>query len=279
MSSTPALRLSLSRWASSLAVATLALTAGGAHADNLSVTNASSRSVVGSLNFSGGTAGPVSVGNIYIGSYQLSNNDWVYCLSPYTHTSGTTAFNKVSLNTFLNGGGYAAQFALTNPNYAGLAPGYAAQPTNTVLNNIVNLYNWAYADTLTGTAAQVAEKSAAFAFALWEIEGESSANWGTNLGGLQVSGFGASVVSYANTLLNTLKVGTAAAWNTAGFNTFTAYQFDVWQANPIASSQSFITVTTAPENRMGVPEPSTALLLAASALAFVGARRRRQKPA
>jgi PEP-CTERM motif len=279
MSSILAVRSHLSRWIGSLAVATLALASAGAQADNLSVTNASSMSAIGNLNFTGGTAGPKSTGNIYIGSYQLSNGDWVYCLSPYTHTSGTTSFDKVSLNQFLNGGGYAAQFALNNPNYVGLAPGYAAQPTNTVLSKIVNLYNWAYADTLTGTAAQKAEKSAAFAFALWEIEGETSANWGTNVGNLQVTGFGASVVSYANTLLNALKVGTAAAWNSAGFSTFKPYQFDVWQANPIASSQSFLVVRDAPENRTGVPEPSTALLLAASALAFIGARRRRQKQA
>ncbi len=278
MSSTPALRFTLSRWAGTLAVASLALAAAGAQADNLSVTNASARSAVGSLNFSGGSAGAVSVNNIYIGSYQLSNSDWVYCLSPYTHTSGTTSFDKVTLNQFLNGGGYAAQFALTVPNYVGLAPGYAAQPTNAVLNNIVNLYNWAYADTLAASGGlTVAQKSAAFAVALWEIEGETQANWGTGVGGLQSSGLAAAVTGYANTLLNTLKVGTAAAWNAAGFNTFTAYQFDVWQANPIASSQSFITVRTAPDNRTGVPEPSTALLVAASALAFVGVRRRQKR--
>ncbi len=280
MPSSSAVRSPLFRWVGTLAVATLALAAAGAHADNLSVSNASARSVVGNLNFSGGSAGAVSVNNIYIGSYQLNNSDWVYCLSPYTHTRGTTAFNQVTLNDFLNGGGYAAQFALSSPNYVGLAPGYASQPTNGVLGNIVKLYNWAYADTLTASGGLTsAQKSAAFAFALWEIEGAASADWGTGVGGLQVSGSGftAPVSAYANQLLDTLKVGTAAAWNAAGFSTFTAYQFDVWQATPIESSQSFLTVRTAPDNRTGVPEPSTALLVAASALAFVGVRRRKTR--
>ena len=48
----------------------------------------------------------------------------------------------------------------------------------------------------------------------------------------------------------------------------------MFQANPITSSQSFLVVRDAPENRTGIPEPSTLLLLAASGVALVVSRRK-----
>ena len=60
----------------------------------------------------------------------------------------------------------------------------------------------------------------------------------------------------------------------AGF-THKSYEFAVFQANPIASSQSVLVVRDAPANRTGViSEPSTLLLLAASGMALVVSRRK-----
>jgi hypothetical protein len=277
-------------------VATSALGSASVWAESESrvLTDASSRSQAATLNFYqnasaavGATATRVE-GPIYAGSYKLDNGDWVYCLSPLTNVALGAAhkYNKVSLATFLGaGGGYEQQFAL-NPLYEGVASGYDNQANagntavaGSVINKIVTLYDYAYEKTQTGTL-DGAEWAAAFAYALWEIEGEGVGyRYGSATGGLRLSGATSQVVAHADTLLGNLTSGT---WS--GFQQ-RYYNFNVYQADPIESSQSFLVVTAPTHpgtNDIGisVPEPSTGLLVAASALAFLGSRRAaRGKPA
>lgn len=267
---------SLTRSAFVLAASLAAVVASfGAHAANvsLSLIDTSSRSQTGGISFHSDVNNATATakkGGIAIGSYQMSNGEWAYCLSPFTNAqSAASSYKPVTLTSFFGmGGGYDQQFALGTPNYLGLAPGYDNRDGMTVMNKIVALYNHAYADTMTGNATfSVAEKSAAFAYALWEVEGEGGA-YRTAAGGLRLSGVNADVLAYATTLLDNLDTGNWAGWG------YQAYEFWVFQATPITSSQSFLVVRDAAQNRTSIPEPSTLLLLAVSGAALVLSRRK-----
>ena len=70
------------------------------------------------------------------------------------------------------------------------------------------------------------------------------------------------------TLLDNLNIGKWAGWG------YQAYEFSVFQATPITSSQSFLVARDASQNRTSVPEHSTLLLLALSGAALVRSRRK-----
>jgi hypothetical protein len=248
-----------------VAAALVAAVSGQAHALSLTLTDTSSRSVVDTLNFYSNAAGSTittSESNVYVGSYKLSTGDWAFCLSPLTAAASPGNYTQVSLTSFMTSGtGYSAVFS----GYGAVGPGYAAQNVNTVLTKIQTLFNYAYADS-TLTAA----KSAAFAFALWEIEGETVSPYSTTTGGLRTTD--ASLGYYLNALNGT------ATWASLGLNTITNYNFSVYQADPIASSQSFLTVTPASGGKntgadAPIPEPATPLLMVACALAWAGSVR------
>ena len=259
------------------AVLTAALANVGAHAANvpLALVDTGSRSQGGGIGFHSDVNNATATAkktNIAIGSYQLSNGEWAYCLSPFTNAQvATSNYTPVTLASFFGvGGGYEQQFALGSPNYLGLAPGYDNRDGMTVMNKVVALYNHAFADTQVATGNfSVAEKSAAFAYALWEVEGEGGA-YSTTAGGLRLLAVNTDVMAYANALLDNLGSGNWAGW------AYKTYEFAVFQATPITSSQSFLVVRDAPDNRTGIPEPSTLWLLAASAAALLASRRNAQ---
>lgn len=259
--------------AAGLLAGALAGTAAQAATVSLSLTDTTTRSQAGNLSFHGNASSSTATAkknNVLIGSYQLSNGEWAYCLSPFTTAqTAASSYTPVTLASFFGtGGGYEQQFALSNPNYLGLAPGYDNRDGMTVMNKIVTLYNYAFADTQVASGNfSVAEKSAAFSYALWEIEGEGGA-YSTGGGGLRLSGVNSDVLAYATTLLDNLSSGHWAGW------AYKSYEFAVFQATPITSSQSFLVVRDAPENRTGIPEPSTLMLLAASGVALVVSRRK-----
>lgn len=263
-----------------LAAVALTLCAGAAQAEVVSLVDYSTRSQIGSVGFFQYAADRVAVastGSAYLGSYQLSTGEWAFCLSPFTHASvAASNYNKVGLANFLApGGAYEQQFALSSPNYAAFAPGYDNQANagntavaGSVINRIVSLFNWAYADTQQASGdISVAEKSAAFAFALWEIEGEAG-TYDTAGGGLRQAGLNTDVLAYASTLFANLASG-----NWAGFS-FQSYSFSVYQATPITSSQSFLVATPTSNGRNDVPEPASILLVGASLLALTATRRK-----
>lgn len=257
------------------AVLTAGFAVSGAHAAtvSLSLSNTSSRTQAGGIAFHSdvnSASATATKSNIAIGSYQLSNGEWAYCLSPFTNAQvGKSNYQPVTLASFFGiGGGYEQQFALSSPNYLGLAPGYDNRDGMTVMSKIVALYNHAYASTTTdGPGLSAAEKSSAFAYALWEVEGEGGA-YSTTAGGLRLSSPSRAVTAYATTLLDNLRTGNWDGWD------YRAYEFSVFQATPITSSQSFLVVRDAPQNRTGIPEPSTWLLLAASGVALLATRRK-----
>ena len=112
----------------------------------------------------------------------------------------------------------------------------------------------------------MAQKSAAFAYALWEVEDQGGA-YSTAAGGRRLAGVNADVMAYASTLLDNRASGNWAGW------AYKTYEFSVFQATPITSSQSFLVMRDAPDNRTGIPKPST-LLLAAGGVALVDSRRK-----
>ena len=272
----------IKRQLGAMVVAALAVCAGDARAELVSLVDYTTMSQIGNLQFykqTSDTAATASSGSAYLGSYKLNTGEWAFCLSPFTHAQvGASSYTKVSLADFLSpGGAYEQQFALSNPNYAGLAPGYDNQPgagntalAGSVINRVAALFNWAYADSQVAAGnISAAEKSAAFAYALWEIEGESGA-YDSAAGGLRQSGLNADVLAYASTLFANLASGT---WSGFGFQ---SYRFDVYQATPLTSSQSFLVVTSTSNGRNAVPEPATLLLVAGSLLAMTGLRRNAQ---
>ena len=269
------MKFSIPSLTGSMLVFAAALAGSGANATNvsLSLIDTGSRSQAGAISFHSDVSSAIATAkktNIAIGSYQLSNGDWAYCLSPFTNAqSAASSYTPLTLASFFGtDGGYEQQFALSSPNYLGLAPGYDNRDGMTVMNKIVALFNHAFADTkeVSGNFS-VAEKSAAFAYALWEVEGEGGA-YSTAAGGLRLAGVNADVMAYATTLLDNVASGNWAGW------AYKTYEFSVFQATPITSSQSFLVVRDAPDNRTGIPEPSTLLLLAASGVALVVSRRK-----
>jgi len=263
--------------AAGLLAGVLASTGASATTVSLTLSDVSSRAQEGLLTFhSDVNQGPsASTNKIFIGSYQMTSGEWVYCVSPFTTALTTGNYEPVTLDNFFGAnGGYVQQFQQSTPDYLGLAPGYDNRDPSTVMNKIVALYSYAYDDTLQASGnVSVAEKSAAFAYALWEIKGEGGA-YSTATGGLRLNGSAGSnvdVTSYANTLLSNVSSG---VWT--GFS-MRNYEFTVYQATPLSSSQSFLVARELPNNRNQVPEPSTLLLLAASTAGLLMARRQTQR--
>lgn len=238
-----------------------------------------------------------STGALWATESTVANSFWVYCLDPLVSATTPATDTPTGLNAFL---GSTAYFGASAYSAASLGA-YAKQTGSVVLANLVELYSHAYLDSLTSNT-----KSAAFQYAVWEILGESATGLGTGVGGLKTTGWaaGATVagvvqttaaaangdtafVNQANAYLNALvATNEAAAWgavagtgaagatNLGGTTNFT---YTVYVPT-VGSSQAFLGVVQSTNtNTNGVPEPGSLALAGMAALAFVGARQRKNK--
>jgi len=201
------------------------------------------------------------------GAFQVkdSNNDsfWVYCLDPLTSYKASVTYNTASLGDFLTLGGANSSYnkLFTNPAYSGVTP-YAAQNTTTVLNKLVSLYSHAYSDSLSSTT-----KSAAFQYAVWEIEGESA--YSSSAGGLKTSSTGAfktQVDAYLTALTN----NTWTSVNGLNLSATKNYTYTAYVSSPLGGSQTFLRVTDAPNT---VPEPGSIALVSLALFGVAYTRR------
>lgn len=217
---------------------------------------------------------------VLTGAYQATNTAtnsqfWVYCLSMLTWAQSPYTYTATDLASYIgttNASGYAQQFA--NSPYG--TAGYKMQNQATVLANLNSLIGHAYLDSLTS-----ATKAAAFAYALWEIEGDTPGTalnpYSTAGGSLTAAqsgqtGYDASFVTQANAYL---KAVSANDWTSLGLVSTASFVATVYQPTTAGGSQSFLAVTANSGNNQNgsVPEPGSIALVAACALGWVGARK------
>jgi hypothetical protein len=205
--------------------------------------------------------------SVATGAYQVKDSSgdqfWVYCLDPLTYINSYTSYTATSLSSFVNSG-YTALFATSQYQANGIVNKYddSKTTTATVLAKLTELYSHAYADSMTS-----ADKSAAFQYAIWEIEGDSSVNYSGSTGGLlYLSTATAAFKSQVDIYLTALNTG-----NWGALSTVTNYIYTVYQSSALGKSQTVLTVALAPTNQ--VPEPSTMLLLGIGMLALGASRR------
>jgi hypothetical protein len=196
---------------------------------------------------------------------------WVYCMDPLNSYASPDTYDKTSLSNFVSGGGYATLFAAGAAvkdqagNITKAASGYQAAnvvgqyddsttSTTKVLRDLTNLYSHAYADSLTD-----AKKSAAFQYAIWEIEGDGAAAYSRSAGGLKYTGTDTVDLTFTKTVDAYLAGLNTGTWAT-GLTTVTNYAFTVYNPNP-AGGQALLSVKA-------VPEPGS---LALAGLALFGA--------
>jgi len=280
---------STGRLSAQIAAVALTLGAGLAHAQTVTLSD-------GSINGSSNKyeVEPVKFGsnassNTTMGAFAVNDGSgasfWVYCLDPLTTANLPGTYTKTSLGTFMNDGSvsngmrsYTEQFAGTP--YTAVQASYddarlSSDNSNTnkttiqVQGKIEELYSRAYADSLTSSA-----KSAAFQFALWELEGEtkSTSTYGRSTGGLTT---GSSDTAFTGALDKYLKAlntaaGSTGDWASIGLGAITNYTFTVYNST---TSQNLLRVDKA---STGVPEPGT-LALAGAALFGIAYTRRKAK--
>jgi hypothetical protein len=214
--------------------------------------------------------GTQSSAYVETGAYQVKDSTgdqfWVYCLDPLTSLVSGASYTTTSLSNFVTTG-YVDLFKTGKYQQSGI-PGTGtnkyddAKTTPTVvLDKLTELYSHAYYDSLTSQ-----DKSAAFQYAIWEIEGQS-ATYSSTGGGLKITGSDTSFIAQVNVYLNALNAGT---WATIGLGTVTNFVYTVYQASTLAGSQTVMRVALASNN---VPEPSTMLLLGIGVLALGASRR------
>lgn len=201
-----------------------------------------------------------------------------YCIDPMTGVTFPNTFSVISgLDNYFGTttSAYATQIARTGYSGMGLSNDSATQTT--VKNNLIELFSYAYNDSLAN-----ATNAAAFGMAVWEIilQDGSANNSGTgfayNTGRLRNRGTTASfdndavetrTAAYLSALSNN-SWGTGA---TTGLSTAASWNYTVYFDNSSPVAQSFIRVT--PGGSGGnVPVPAT-LALAGLGLLMVGRAR------
>ncbi|HLO94072.1 MAG TPA: PEP-CTERM sorting domain-containing protein [Burkholderiaceae bacterium] len=209
---------------------------------------------------------------------------WVYCVDPLTTSKLTSTYSTASLDSFMgvtlnaggtatggNGAASAYKTLYTSGDYA-TPDNYGYQSgTVSLYNNLVELYSYAYKDSMTSST-----KSAAFQYVLWELlgDGSSGATDPTKGGSAYFSSTSyEGVRTQAEKYLDALNNANESFWTTSLGLSKSAYNYKVYKSTASPSSQTFLSVTSKPS---GVPEPGSIALAFAAFGAVVYARRRKQ---
>ena len=255
-----------------LTVLALLAAVGGAQAASTGLT-ANGTSQFSSVNteFGGATA---TAANTTAGGFQVVDSSktafWVYCLDPLTVYQSTATYNTSTLSDFMTLGGSSSSYnqLFTKTAYVNVGPtkvaagsAYSAQNTTTVLNNLVNLYSHAYNDSLSS-----ATKSAAFQYAIWEVEGDSS--YSSTAGGLKTATTGA-FKTQVDAYLTALTTNNWASVGGLNLSAVSNYTYTAYASNPLGGSQSFLRVTPSST----VPEPGSIALVSLALFGVAYTRR------
>ena len=136
-----------------------------------------------------------------------------------------------------------------------------------VLSDLTNLFQHAYADSITSSV-----KSAAFQFAIWEVLGDGagkSTDKKYYSAGYTNSGLDATETGTAfRTQVDKYLAGLNGTW-AAGLTGTTNYTFSVYNPNPSGSGQALIRATA-----NAVPEPGSLALVSLAVFGVVYTRRK-----
>ncbi|MCV2354110.1 PEP-CTERM sorting domain-containing protein [Paucibacter sp. B2R-40] len=196
-----------------------------------------------------------------------AQNFWVYCLDPLHTSISPDTYDKVSLSNFVTAAaadaGYTKLFASTPYQANGIVNLYDDSTNATtakVLNNLTSLYQHAYADSLTD-----AKKSAAFQYAIWEIEGDGAGAYSRTTGSFKYTGTDSADGVFTATVDKYLAGLNTGTWAN-GLTTVTNYTFNVYNPNPSGSGQAVMSATA-------VPEPGSLALAGLALFGMVYTRR------
>lgn len=265
--------------------AVLSVAAGSASAFTESFTDTTTRAQ--SIFINDFNSGTTFSGSPQVGKYVVTSAGGgpgitdVYCIDPRTSNSAGN-YTEISLYSFLNTvnvgtakTGYQEQMAASG--YVGPPLlTYTAQAPTTVLNNLVNLYSHAYADSLTSK-----DKATAFGYVVWEIMGDSINGSSRTSGALQSKGTNQSNPDTVDAQIDAYLAGlSGGSWG--GLTTVNTYTYSVLynSANSPTNhvGQNFLRVVGNPGGNQGtgnIPEPGTIALAGLALLGTFRASRRK----
>ena len=281
--STAALTKTFSTLGASLGIAVLGMSSALAYNTSLSSTG-TTRYGQADLQIGAYTKTGQTMGASLVNDSTAGKQFWVYCVDPLTSSKLTSTYSTASLDSFMgvtldgagtatsgNGAASAYKTLYTSSPYS--TADYYEYKSGTVglYNNLVELYGYAYKDSMTSNT-----KSAAFQYVLWELLGDaySGAADPTKNGGAYFTNTNyESVRTQAEKYLDALNNANESFWTSSLGLTKSAYNYTVYKSTASPSSQAFLAVT---DKRSSVPEPGSIALAFAAFGAVAYTRRRKQ---
>ncbi|MBB2486865.1 PEP-CTERM sorting domain-containing protein [Mitsuaria sp. WAJ17] len=281
--STAALTKTFATLGASLGFAVLSM--GSALAYNTSLSNTgTNRYSQADLQIGAYTKGNQTMGASLINDSTAGKQFWVYCVDPLTTSKLTSTYATATLDSFmgvtLNSGGVATggngaasayKTLFTSAPYSTVDNYEYQSGTVSLYNNLVELYSYAYKDSMTSNT-----KSAAFQYVLWELLGDAGSGVAdpTKSGGAYFSNTNfESVRTQAEKYLDALNNANESFWTSSLGLTKSAYNYTVYKSTSSPSSQAFLAVSDKPSK---VPEPGSIALAFAAFGAVAYTRRRKQ---